>query len=200
LKKGWLAIFLIITLWLSACSEDSTKVKEPKEKVEQEEVVQEDTSPVLEEETEEVVETESTATEQVAVRIGLGDTYDAFINEYGENDGDDFMARFQNDYILPIFLEGRAWNLKIQFESTTEPSRNLEEAKMVAQSFIPKDAQFVKEYTDELPRVVMEYTSESIAKLFPNQEPVGTFIVIFSHKEGNENDVFGVTLGVGNTP
>jgi hypothetical protein len=207
-KSCWLALLLISSFWLSSCSEDSTKEKvaneirqveqnEDEEEQEQEEVVQEENP---EEDIDVTEETSTTSTEQVSVGIGLGDSYEAFQNKYGENIGDEMMARFQEDYLLPIFMEGRAWNIKIQFEATSEPVHTLEGAKAIAKQYIPKDAKFVKEYTDDLPRVVMEYTSESIAKLFPTNEPVGTFIVIFSHQEGKPNDVFGITVGVGNNP
>ncbi|MDF2534434.1 MAG: hypothetical protein K0R18_591 [Bacillales bacterium] len=149
---------------------------------------------------EEATANNSVSTNQISNGIGLADTLEAYENEYGKNNGDGMMARFQNDYLLPIFADGRAMNLKIQFEATNDPSRTLKEAKQIAQFFIPKDAQFVKEYSDDFPRVVQEYQSESIAELYPSIEPVGTFIVIISHKDGNPNDVFGITVGVGNNP
>ncbi|QPA31642.1 hypothetical protein [Thermaerobacillus caldiproteolyticus] len=99
--------------------------------------------------------------EQITPKGGLGDTLDVFEKQYGENAGDQEMGRFQNDYILPMFLDGKAWNIKIQFEATNQKARSMKEALTVAQGFIPKDAQKVKEYDQpEMGRKVIEYKSE----------------------------------------
>jgi hypothetical protein len=49
-----------------------------------------------------------------------------------------------------------------------------------------------------MPRLVMQYHSDHIAKLFLEFEPAGTFIVIFNYGD-QEDVVFGVTIGVGDT-
>ncbi|WP_051870783.1 hypothetical protein [Geobacillus vulcani] len=144
----------------------------------------------------------NTTNEQITPSGGLGDTLDVFERNYGENAGDQEMARFQNNYILPMFLDGQAWNIKIQFEATDQPKRTMKEALSVAQAFIPKDAQKVKEYDQpEMGRKVIEYKSELLKQRFPDSDPPGTFIVIASYGEaGKENEVFGLTIGVGNNP
>lgn len=163
----------------------------------------EEEKPVQETTTEEKKEEAKAPAETVSVQPGLGDTEEAFVEEYGPNEGDSMMGRFQGDYLLPMFAEGLNYNMKLQFEATDVPSRTMAEAKEVAKQFIPKDAKFEKEYIDGedigMPRHVMQYHSAQIEKLFPEFEPAGTFIVIFNY--GNqEDDVFGVTIGVGDTP
>lgn len=141
-------------------------------------------------------------TEQVSVEAGLGDTVDAFKKEYGENKGNEQMGRFKNDYLLPMFINNRAIDITIQFETTDQKTRSMEEAKQIAAKLIPKDAKLEKEFTDtsDSPQKVMLYHSDTLAKLFPEMEPVGKFLVIFNYHDGNENQVFSTTLGLGNTP
>jgi hypothetical protein len=140
--------------------------------------------------------------EQVSVQAGLGDTVAAFEKQYGENKGSELMGRFEGDYLLPMFIKNRAVDLTVQFEATDQKSRTLEEAKQIALQLIPKDAQLEKEYTDttDLPKTIMVYHSEALAKLFPDWEPAGKFLIIFSAHEGNANDIFGITIGLGETP
>lgn len=175
--------------------EVKTTVTQPKEERKKVEVKKEE--PAKKDE-----QHKSTAKEQITPNGGLGDTLDVFEKQYGENVGDQEMGRFQNDYILPIFLDGKAWNVKIQFEATNQKTRSMKEALTVAQEFIPKDAQKVKEYDQpEMGRKVIEYKSELLKQRFPDSNPPGIFIVIASYGEaGKENEVFGLTIGVGNNP
>ncbi|MDQ1144248.1 hypothetical protein QE429_001075 [Bacillus sp. SORGH_AS 510] len=147
-------------------------------------------------------DSKETVTEQVSVEPGLGDTVDAFSKQYGENKGNTQMGRFKNDYLLPMFINNRAVDLTVQFESTDQKNRSMDEAKQVAAKLIPKDAKLEKEYTDtkDLPQKVMLYHSDTLAKLFPEMQPVGSFIVIFNYHEGKENEVFSISIGLGNTP
>ncbi|WML58964.1 hypothetical protein [Neobacillus sp. PS2-9] len=143
-----------------------------------------------------------TVTEQVSIEPGLGDTVDAFTKVYGENKGNEQMGRFNNDYMLPMFINNRAIDITIQFETTDQKNRSMEESKQIAAKLIPKDAKLEKEFTDtsDLPQKVMLYHSDTLAKLFPEMEPVGKFVVIFNYHEGNENQVFSITIGLGDTP
>ncbi|OSX53675.1 DUF2304 domain-containing protein [Anoxybacillus ayderensis] len=167
----------------------------PKPKEKQEQINAKKDAPMKKEEQQKVEE-------QITPSGGLGDTIDVFKQNYGENAGDQEMGRFKNDYIMPIFLEGKAWNIKIQFEATSQSKRTMEEALIVAKEFIPKDAQKIKEYDQpEMGRKVIEYKSELLKQRFPDFNPPGTFIVIASYGEaGKENEVFGLTIGVGNNP
>ncbi|MEH7438565.1 hypothetical protein V7182_13920 [Neobacillus drentensis] len=141
-------------------------------------------------------------TEQVSVEAGLGDTVDAFTKEYGENKGNEQMGRFKNDFLLPMFINNRAIDITVQFETTDQKTRSIEEAKQIAAKLIPKDAKLEKEFTatSDLPQKVLLYHSDTLAKLFPEMEPVGKFLVIFNYHEGNENQVFSITIGLGDTP
>lgn len=111
------------------------------------------------------------------------------------------MGRFKNDYLLPMFIDNRATNITIQFEATDEKSRSITEAKQIASRMIPKDAKLEKEYTQkDMPSKVMLYHSNTIAKLFPDWEPAGKFLVIYGYEEGNENGVFSIVIGIGDNP
>lgn len=147
-------------------------------------------------------ETKETVTEQVSVEPGLGDTVDAFSKQYGENKGNTQIGRFKNDYLLPMFINNRAVDLTVQFEATEQKTRSMDEAKQIAAKLLPKDAKLEKEYTDtsDLPQKVMLYHSEALGKLFPDMEPVGSFVVIINYHDSNENEVFSINIGLGNTP
>ncbi|MEO2076849.1 MAG: hypothetical protein ABGX20_15880 [Bacillus sp. (in: firmicutes)] len=147
-------------------------------------------------------DSKETVTEQVSVEPGLGDTVDSFSKQYGENKGNAQMGRFKNDYLLPMFINNHAVDLTVQFESTDQKTRSMDDAKQVAAKLIPKDAKLEKEYTDtkDLPQKVMLYHSDTLAKLFPDMQPVGSFVVIINYHEGKENEVFSISIGLGNTP
>jgi|GEM_PF-3558210 len=213
-KRWWFWVLAIIIVAGIAGGGEETAQKEEKPKVETEKA-----KPVTEKQKEKKSESKqanekkeaqtkkeeqpkNASNEQITPSGGLGDTLDVFEMNYGENTGDQEMARFQNDYILPIFLDGKAWNIKLQFEATNQPKRTMKEALAVAQGFIPNDAQKVKEYDQpEMGRKIIEYKSELLKQRFPDSNPPGTFIVIASYGEaGKENEVFGLTIGVGNNP
>lgn len=100
--------------------------------------------------------------------------------------------------------DGLAMNITVQFEATNKPSRSMDEALTISEDFIPKDAEIVNEYDEKVDemsgRKVIEYYSPTIEKNFPEWEPAGTFIVIASYRDNDPNDVFGLTIGLGNTP
>ncbi|WML46735.1 hypothetical protein RCG23_13900 [Neobacillus sp. PS3-34] len=179
---GMLMVFILLLSLMSACSEESQQTKTESQKSAQHKegkhhVEKKVTGKALPKTRTATPASPNTNEPQVSVQVGLGDTYDAFTKAYGKNNGDKTMARFQNDYLLPMFLNHRADNITIQFESTSQPSRTVEEAKQVASQLIPKDAKLVKEYTKaDIPCTVKEYRSESIARLFPDSEPMGPLL------------------------
>ncbi|GED14808.1 hypothetical protein [Aneurinibacillus migulanus] len=132
---------------------------------------------------------------------GLGDTYQAFEKQYGENAGTKDMARFSGDYILPMFVNDRAWNVLVQFEATDKPRRTLEDANSYVQNVIPLDSKKIKKWKLDGNRDVVMYHSPSLANLFDQQwfgeEKPGTFIVILKH---DENGIFSFTVATGNNP
>ncbi|MGG3564930.1 hypothetical protein ABES03_25350 [Neobacillus rhizosphaerae] len=192
-KLGLIVLFVCLAIMGAGCNNsDSDKAKDT-DPTKKETTTQKDTTNTTKKET---------VTEQVSVDPGLGDTVDAFTKEYGENKGNEQMGRFKNDYLLPMFINNRAIDITVQFETTDQKTRSIEEAKQIAGKLIPKDAKLEKEFTDtsDLPQKVMLYHSDTLAKLFPEMEPVGKFVVIFHFHEGNENQVYSITVGLGDTP
>jgi hypothetical protein len=192
-KLGLIVLLVCLAVMGAGCNNsDSDKAKETNT-TKKETTTQKDTNSTTKKET---------VTEQVSVEPGLGDTVDAFTKEYGENKGNEQMGRFKNDYLLPMFINNRAMDITVQFEKTDQKTRSMEEAKQIAAKLIPKDAKLEKEITDtsDLPQKVMLYHSDTLAKLFPEMEPVGKFVVIFNYHDGNENQVFSITIGLGDTP
>lgn len=140
---------------------------------------------------------------QITPAGGLGDALEVFNKNYGKNAGDKEMGSYKKDYILPMFIDGKAHNIMIQFEQTNKPRRTKEEAMEVAKTMIPKDANKVKEYVDtQDPNMeVIEYKSDTLKNVFEPSvfepgEP-GTFIVILNK---DDNGYFGINLGTGNNP
>ncbi|OLS33974.1 hypothetical protein [Bacillus sp. MRMR6] len=199
MKRLQLTLLLIFSLVLLTACGGNDETKNNPEPAKEDTVATEDKDngqDAAEEEPQEQV------TEQISVDAGLGDTVAAFEEQYGENEGSALMGRFEGDYLLPMFIKNRAVDLTVQFEATDQKSRTLEEAKQIALQLIPKDAQLKKEYTDttDLPKTIMVYHSENLAKVFPDWEPAGKFLIIFSAHEGNANDIFAITIGLGETP
>ncbi|WP_066256789.1 hypothetical protein [Neobacillus drentensis] len=138
----------------------------------------------------------------IAPLVGLGDTKDSFINEYGKDLGEGMISRFSNDYILVMFLNKRAYNIKLQFEMTSEPSWTMDKSMEVTKKYIPSDSKLIREYIDVqdigVPRKVMEYKSQKVSELFSGSD--GKFVVVYNYLEGDQYQVIGLTIGVGDTP
>lgn len=188
-----LGIVLLLAV-LASCSESETvkKTSNPSDETTQEEQSENDTPKEIEEESTEK-ETDEAGT--TAPSVGLGDMRETFEKENG---------KAELNYILPSFSNERAFSITIQFEETSDPSRTLDEAMKLVKKHIPSDSQLIREYIDgediDLPRKVMEYKSEEIAKVFPDWEPKGVFVVVFNYFEGDENQIIGLTIGLGDTP
>ncbi|UPM56103.1 hypothetical protein [Gottfriedia acidiceleris] len=139
----------------------------------------------------------------VSPKVGLGDTLSLFEKHHGENNGDKELGRFENDYILPVFLDDKAWNITLQFESTSTKRRDFNEAVTIAKGFIPSDATKVKEYAKDEMTTVIEYKSNKLKTVFPafpSPEEVGTCIAIIHYDDGNKNNVFSVVVSLGTNP
>lgn len=192
-KLGLLVLLVCLAVIGAGCNNSASNKAKDTDTTKKETTTQKDTNNTSKKET---------VTGQVSVEAGLGDTVDAFTKEYGENKGNEQMGRFKNDYLLPMFINNRAIDITVQFETTDQKNRTMEEAKQIAAKLIPKDAKLEKEFTDtsDLPQKVMLYHSDTLAKLFPEMEPVGKFLVIFNYHENNENQVFSTTIGLGDTP
>nr|WP_263324717.1 hypothetical protein [Neobacillus sp. Marseille-Q6967] len=198
LKKLELTLLIILSaIFIAACNGENDKNAEtPKEGT----LVTENENADKQEETESETK-EETNTEPVSIKAGLGDTLTRFKDEYGENKGNDAMGIFETDYsLLPMFIKGLAVDMTIQFSRDGQSVRTMEEAEQIAADLIPQDAEFQKEYPDtagtDVQKAVL-YHSETIANLFPDWEPAGSFIIIYNHNEGNQNEVTGMTIGLG---
>lgn len=200
LKKLGLTLLIILSaLFAAACNgNDDNNAEVNKEGT----VSTENENADKQEETHAETETEAeTNTEPVSVKAGLGDTLTRFKDEYGDNKGNDAMGIFETDYsLLPMFINGRAVDMNIQFNKDGQSMQTMEKAEQIAANLIPQDAQFQKEYPDKSGTDVQKavlYHSETIANLFPDYKPAGSFIIIYNHNEGNENEVTGMTIGLG---
>lgn len=194
MKKIGLSLLVILVLIVSsACSNGTNKEKKS-------ETTQQNNQKTKNNNTK-TSKTQDT-TEQVSVQAGLGDTLEAFQKQYGANKGNPQMGRFQSDYLLPVFINNRAVDITIHFEATDQKSRSMEEAKQIASKMMPKDAKLEKEATDtkDSAKKVMQYNSDTLAKIFPDFKPAGKFLVILHDHEGNENDVYEMNISLGEMP
>ena len=110
----------------------------------------------------------------------IGSTLQSFESVYGDNTGDNLVASFDGDYILPIFVNGEAWNIDLQFTITNKPNRSKEEAIFEINKFLPADAK-EKRVFSEKEKHVIEYQSDSLAEIFSEEsfkDKPGTFTVI----------------------
>ncbi|PFH81624.1 hypothetical protein [Bacillus sp. AFS088145] len=208
--SGFFGFFILFSFFSDDPSTDQVKDKAPKEKaasvVAKEKETEKKENKSVEKETpkSEPVKNSKTQEMPVSPQIGLGDTISLFKTHHGKNKGDNEMGSFENDYILPMFLNDKAFNITLQFESTSSKRRDFKEAVTISKGFIPSDAIKVKEYTLDDMRTVIEYKSNKLKTVFPtfpsSPEEVGKLITIIKYDSGNKNSVFSVVIGVGTNP
>ncbi|MGQ0418184.1 hypothetical protein ACT4UL_27420, partial [Bacillus sp. HC-TM] len=113
----------------------------------------------------------ATQSNKISVKAGLGDTEENFVKEYGSNKGSTSIARFANDYIIAMFLEGRANNITLQFSQSGKQSRSLSDVMTEVKNILPVDAIEKERYTDaqDPEREIITFTSEILKIAFLKQ-------------------------------
>jgi hypothetical protein len=185
-----------LSIALTGCGNSETK-----ETTQTNQPTQQQSNSVSESKQESATPVQSSNVETITPAGGLGDTYQVFEAKYGANAGDKEMARFAGDYIQPMFVNDKAWNVLVQFESTDKPRRVLEDTQAAIKQVIPNDSKQVKKWTVDNTKEIIMYNSPTLAKLFDKkwfgEEKPGTFIVIL-HRD--EQGYFSFTAALGNNP
>ncbi|WP_188068972.1 hypothetical protein [Brevibacillus brevis] len=177
MKKS-MSVFIVTSILLGACSSapleeaEPVKTEPPSPTTSTKEVKSVDTSKSEEEEKQPEMVTVSKST-------GLGDTLTYYTVFHGDNAGDATMGSFMNGFLLPMFVDQRAVEVRLSFESTTNHRRTEEEAARMIKDYIPIDAKQTKEFSADGIKGV-EYESETLAKVFegsttPDEQKPGTF-------------------------
>ncbi|MBT2688296.1 hypothetical protein J7I93_08895 [Bacillus sp. ISL-47] len=187
-KNSFLMALFAGSLVLAGCNQSEENVVEEEDK----------NNPSLEEqraETEEAPEDQSKITEEV----GLGDTHEQFVEEYGENQNNKEIARFNGDTMLVEFETHRAVNIELQFEDMEKEMSN-DEILSYIEKRIPRDSEEVDRNTDHQneQREIIEYKSELLKEavsdeLYEGDEP-GTFTVVLN---SNEEGYINASLSIG---
>lgn len=117
----------------------------------------------------------ATQSNKISVKAGLGDTEENFVKEYGSNKGSASIARFANDYIIAMFLEGRANNITLQFSQSGKQSRSLSDVMTEVKNILPVDAIEKERYTDaqDPEREIITFTSEILKNSVPETAFLG---------------------------
>ncbi|MFX3616271.1 MAG: hypothetical protein ACE3JK_01905 [Sporolactobacillus sp.] len=137
----------------------------------------------------------------ISMHAGIGDTKSAFNKAYGKGKGDSEMMSYKHNYILPMFLDKAAYNILLQFESTSSSRRSKKNAIKAYKYMIPTDSKKVKQYYDNGgERLIIIYQSNRLAKsvkkaVFLGDKP-GSFMAIL-HRD--HKGYFSVTLATGNS-
>lgn len=149
-----------------------------------------------------IINNQSAASHSQSEKGALGDSLSAFEEVYGENSGDGYVASFKNDLILPIFVDGKAWSIDLQFSNSNKTIRTKEEAMVDINQLLPSDAKEVKVFTQNK-KDIIEYQSDSLAGAFSKDSfegsTPGTFIVILPKLETNSK-YSSASIIVGNNP
>ncbi|WP_035340876.1 hypothetical protein [Halalkalibacter hemicellulosilyticus] len=124
------------------------------------------------EEIQRIIENGDTSFETQNPLVGIGDTYEAFVDFFGEPDeGAGIYFLFLNSY-MPLLVNEvndvlHVVGVHLNFEKTDYPARTLEETMEEIAAFIPTDAEEIDFY--ELPNghgVEYYYESNYIADVF----------------------------------
>ncbi|QWG80485.1 MULTISPECIES: hypothetical protein [Bacillus cereus group] len=145
----------------------------------------------------------ATQSNKISVKAGLGDTEENFIKEYGSNKGSASITRFANDYIIAMFLEGRANNITLQFSQSGKQSRSLSDVMTEVKSILPVDVIENGRYTDaqDPEREIFTFTSEILKNSVPEtaflgDEP-GTCMAII--RKGLDEEYISAVIALGNS-
>ncbi len=145
----------------------------------------------------------ATQSNKISVKAGLGDTEENFVKEYGSNKGSASIARFANDYILAMFLEGRANNITLQFSQSGKQSRSLSDVMTEVKNILPVDAIEKERYTDtqDPEREIITFTSEILKNSVPETaflgDESGTCMTII--RKGLNEEYISAVIALGNS-
>ncbi|QWH31670.1 hypothetical protein EXW51_19055 [Bacillus mycoides] len=145
----------------------------------------------------------ATQSNKISVKAGLGDTAENFVKEYGSNKGSASIARFANDYIIAMFLEGRANNITLQFSQSGKQSRSLSDVMTEVKNILPVDAIEKERYTDtqDPEREIITFTSEILKNSVPETaflgDESGTCMAII--RKGLNEEYISAVIALGNS-
>lgn len=145
----------------------------------------------------------ATQSNKISVKAGLGDTEENFVKEYGSNKGSASIARFANDYILAMFLEGRANNITLQFSQSGKQSHSLSDVMTEVKNILPVDAIEKERYTDaqDPEREIITFTSEILKNSVPETaflgDESGTCMAII--RKGLNEEYISAVIALGNS-
>ncbi|WP_257152497.1 hypothetical protein [Bacillus cereus] len=145
----------------------------------------------------------ATQSNKISVKAGLGDTEENFVKEYGSNKGSASIARFANDYIIAMFLEGRANNITLQFSQSGKQSRSLSDVMTEVKNILPVDAIEKDRYTDaqDPEREIITFTSEILKNSVPETaflgDESGTCMAII--RKGLNEEYISAVIALGNS-
>lgn len=111
----------------------------------------------------EKVEEEKVEMKTVSRSTGLGDTLTYYAVNHGDNAGDATFGSFMNGFLLPMFVDERAVEVRLAFESTTNPRRTEEEAFRMIKDYVPVDAKKTGDFKGDGIKGE-EYESDTLAK------------------------------------
>lgn len=145
----------------------------------------------------------ATQSNEISVKAGLGDTEENFVKEYGSNKGSTSIARFANDYIIAMFLEGRANNITLQFSQSGKQSRSLSDVMTEVKNILPVNAIEKERYTDaqDPEREIITFTSEILKNSVPETaflgDESGTCMAII--RKGLNEEYISAVIALGNS-
>ncbi|MEW9180388.1 hypothetical protein AB2553_08100 [Bacillus mycoides] len=145
----------------------------------------------------------ATQSNKISVKAGLGDTEENFVKEYGSNKGSASIARFANDYIIAMFLEGRANNITLQFSQSGKQSHSLSDVMAEVKNILPVDAIEKERYTDaqDPEREIITFTSETLKNSVPETaflgDESGTCMAII--RKGLNEEYISAVIALGNS-
>lgn len=145
----------------------------------------------------------ATQSNKISVKAGLGDTEENFVKEYGSNKGSASIARFANDYIIAMFLEGRANNITLQFSQSGKQSHSLSDVMAEVKNILPVDAIEKERYTDaqDPEREIITFTSETLKNSVPETaflgDESGTCMTII--RKGLNEEYISAVIALGNS-
>ncbi|PEV80805.1 hypothetical protein [Bacillus cereus] len=145
----------------------------------------------------------ATQSNKISVKAGLGDTEENFVKEYGSNKGSASIARFANDYIIAMFLEGRANNITLQFSQSGKQSRSLSDVMTEVKNILPVDAIEKDRYTDaqDPEKEIITFTSEILKNSVPETaflgDESGTCMAII--RKGLNEEYISAVIALGNS-
>ncbi|MDQ0205708.1 membrane lipoprotein lipid attachment site-containing protein [Alkalicoccobacillus murimartini] len=106
--------------------------------------------------------------------VGLGDSEEEFISEYGENqigeDEDTFMFTYADEtgYVAAGFVVDTAAFLQLNFSATDHPERTYEEAMDLIKEHIPADSEELDQRSSEIGEEI-DFRSESFVDSPPEE-------------------------------